>query len=84
MALEFDSAKDAENRTKHGLSLAAAEALDVRVSKADPRFTREERFRAWGYLDGDGYCLAYTLRGSNIRAISLRRAHAKEMKRHGA
>ncbi|WP_299714026.1 BrnT family toxin [Tardiphaga sp.] len=35
-----------------------------------------------GYIDGRPHYLAYTLRGRTVRPISLRRAHAKEMKRH--
>jgi uncharacterized DUF497 family protein len=50
---------------------------------ADARFS-EPRFRAYGLIDGVAYCLAYTIRGGAVRAISLRRAHRKEMEQHGA
>lgn len=83
MAIEFDPAKDAENIAKHGVSLSRAADLDIRVVVADDRFA-EPRFRAFGYLDGKAHCLAYALRGSNVRAISLRRAHEKELRRHTA
>ena len=39
----------------------------------DPRY-EERRFRLYGEIDGVAYCLAATLRGRTVRAISLRRA----------
>lgn len=82
--VEFDPEKDAENIRKHGLSLAAAANLDVRIVIDDPRFSAEARFRAYGYLHDQACCLAFTIRNGAVRPISLRRAHAKEMRRHGA
>lgn len=81
MDIEFDPAKDAANIAKHGISLARAADLDVLVYVADPRFA-EPRFRLYGLIDGLAYCVAGTDRGGVIRVISLRRAHAKELKRH--
>ncbi len=79
--LEFDPAKDEANIAKHGISLARAADLDVLVRILDDRF-EEDRRRAYGVIDGEAYCLAYTMRDGQVRAISLRRAHAKEMRRH--
>jgi uncharacterized DUF497 family protein len=42
----------------------------------------EPRFRAWGFIDGKAYCLAYTHRNNRLRGISLRRARKKEMERY--
>ncbi len=42
----------------------------------------EVRYRAYGRLDGQPHCLVFADRGGVVRAISLRRAHAKEMKRY--
>lgn len=81
MNLTFDPAKDAANIAKHGVSLARALELDVLVQFFDGRF-EEPRYRAFGLLDGRIYCLAFTIRGEAIRAISLRRAHRKEYRRH--
>ena len=78
MAIEFDPAKDALNIAKRGVSLARAADLDVVALVDDSRFA-EPRVRAYGYLDGKPYCLAYTVRGGNLRAISLRRAHQEEV-----
>lgn len=83
MDIEFDADKDASNIAKHGVSLARAVDLDMLAVEPDARFAYgEERFRAWGLIAGEAYCLAFTTRGDRVRAISLRRAHAKEMKRY--
>jgi uncharacterized protein len=42
----------------------------------------EPRYRGYGLIDGLAYCLVFTIRDGQYRPISLRRAHAKEMKRH--
>ena len=81
MQIEFDSEKDAANIAKHGVSLARAADLEVLVYVEDRRFA-EPRFRLYGEIDGEAFCLAGTDRGGIIRVISFRRAHAKEMRRH--
>jgi len=78
IGIEFDSAKDAANIAKHGVSLARAAELDVLADVADERFA-EDRRRMYGLLDGLPYCLAYAVRNG---AISLRRAHLKEFRRY--
>lgn len=83
MKLEFDDTKDKANRTKHGVSLARAAEMDVLAFVADDRKDYGEvRYRAWGLIDGLAYCLAFTDRNGTLRAISLRRAHKKEMARY--
>jgi uncharacterized protein len=80
---DFDPAKDAFNREKHGLSLARWVDLEVLAIVNDDRFNYgEPRFRAYGLIDGAAHCLVFTIRNEQYRPISLRRAHAKEMKRH--
>lgn len=82
MDIEFDPAKDEANRAKHGLSLADAVALDLSTAAVlvdDRRDYGETRYRAFGRIDGLGYCLAFTVRGQVIRLISFRRAHDEEM-----
>jgi uncharacterized DUF497 family protein len=79
--IEFDPAKDAANIAKHGISLARAAELEIQAYVADDRFA-EPRFRLYGLIDGQAYCVAGTMRDQTIRVISLRRAHAKEMRRH--
>jgi uncharacterized protein len=84
--VEFDPAKDAANRLKHGVSLASAAAFDFEKAfvMVDDRFDYgETRYRAYERIDGKGFCLVFVIVGTNVRAISLRNAHEKEMRRYG-
>lgn len=86
MNIVFDPAKDAANRARHGLSLADAGAFDLAgalVLVDDRKDYGEVRYRAFGRVDGEARCLVFTVRGRTIRVISYRRAHDKEMRRHG-
>jgi hypothetical protein len=81
--VDFDPAKEAINLAKHGVSLARWVDLEIRAIVRDDRFDYgEPRFRAYGFIDGASYCLVFTVRNDRYRPISLRRAHAKEMRRH--
>jgi uncharacterized DUF497 family protein len=80
---DFDPAKEAINLSKHGISLARWIDIDIRVTFVDDRRDYGEiRYRAYGYIDGIAYFLAFTNRDGRVRPISLRRAHDKEMKRY--
>jgi len=79
----FDSEKDAANIAKHGvsLSLAAELVLDEAVVFEDRRKDYGEvRCNAYGLIDGVLYALSFTLRGEDVRVISLRRAREKEVR----
>jgi len=80
--IEFDPAKDKASIAKHGVSLVRTVELAGIVVIEDMRFD-EPRFRLYGTIDGIAHCAAVTMRGSVVRVISLRRAHRKEMRRHG-
>ncbi|WP_159006079.1 BrnT family toxin [Bradyrhizobium sp. S69] len=81
----FDPSKDAVNLAKHGISLARWVDLDIFAVVDDDRFEYgEPRYRGYGLIDGLAYCLVFTIRDGQYRPISLRRAHAKEMKRHAS
>lgn len=82
MDIEFDSAKDEANTAKHSVSLSRAVDMEILTVKLDERFTDEERYRAWGLIDGKHYCLAFTPRPPKVRVISLRRADKKEIKKY--
>jgi uncharacterized DUF497 family protein len=86
MEIEFDPEKDGANIARHGLSLADAGMLGLPGSAmiVDGRSDYGEvRYRAFGRIAGEGYCLAFTLRGTVLRPIGFRRAHEKEMRRYG-
>ena len=86
MEFEFDPDKDTANIAKHGLSLDDAKGIDLDASAvvADERWDYGEvRYRAFGRIEGQGYCLAFTMRGKVLRLISFRRAHEEEMRHYG-
>ena len=84
MRITFDPDKDAANIAKHGLSLAAFGGFDVMVmAMVDDRFDYGEiRYRAFGRVAGMGRSIAFTLRPGELRLISYRPAHEKEMRRY--
>ena len=82
MELEFDPDKDRANVAKHGISLSRAVELEHSVYVVDHRFMSERRYRVYGTIDGQPYCLAAVIREGTVRAISLRRSHVKEYARH--
>ena len=82
---DFDPAKEAINLSKHGISLARWVDLVILAISSDDRFDYgEPRYHAYGLLDGQPYCLVFTIRDGAYRPISLRRAHAKELKRYAS
>ncbi len=84
MEIVFDPVKDAANIAKHGLSFSQFTGFDTKPAvRLDARYDYgEARYRAFGRIDGLGYCLVYLPIAGVIRAISFRRAHDKEMKRY--
>ena len=85
MKVEFDGEKDEANRRKHGISLAAAAEMDfllAQIIQDDRRDYGENRFRACGWIGGRLHMLVFTRRGEVMRAISLRKANARERRRY--
>ncbi|MGE0828896.1 MAG: BrnT family toxin [Hyphomonadaceae bacterium] len=82
---EWDDRKAALNLRKHGVSFALAQHFDFETAleARDPESDEhgEERFLAIGKIEGRFHALVYTLRGENIRIISLRKAIAYEKRR---
>lgn len=81
IAIEFDPVKDAVNRRKHGMSLAAAALLfeGPILRQSDTRFDYgEDRWLAIGRIEDQLFCVCYTMRGRVYRIVSLRRASGKE------
>jgi uncharacterized DUF497 family protein len=81
MEYEWNPAKAAANRRKHGVGFNAvldfdwATALVVADERAD---YGEPRWLALGMIGGRLHSLAFTIRGNRIRVISLRTASRKE------
>lgn len=83
---EFDAAKDAANRAKHGVGLA----FGARVFE-DPRhiilpslrlIDCEARWKAVGVVDGKHWTAVHVWRSGTIRFISVRRSNAREQRDH--
>jgi uncharacterized protein len=82
----FDPAKDAINRTKHGVSLALAEVLFAgpHLSMTDDRFDYGEvREIAFGLIHNRLFVCVYADRETERRVISLRKANKREVKLYG-
>jgi len=78
MEIEFDPEKDAINIAKHGISLARALEMHVLGHRLIER-SGERRLLVVGLIDGANYALIAVFRRNALRAISLRRAHKKEI-----
>lgn len=80
---DFDPAKETKNQTKHRISLERWIDIDMIITYVDDRQDYGEvRYRGYGYIDDLAHCLVFTVRNGEVRPISLRRAHNKEMKRY--
>jgi uncharacterized DUF497 family protein len=79
VTFEFDPAKSAANKAKHGLAFEEARALwagkTVSVKLA---FPNEPRCLVIGKISDKHWAAVVTTRGSALRLISVRRARKKE------
>ena len=85
MRIEFDSAKDVSNKTKHGVSLSMASDLNWETALVwfDGRFQYNEiRMIALVPKTGILYYVAFVDRDEVRRVISLRRANRREIKHY--
>lgn len=82
----FDASKDAANREKHGISLAAFDAMVDRQVAEDVKHSTaaEVRFHVIGRIAGRVYVAVITYRAGVERVISLRPASRKERTRYEA
>ena len=85
MRIEFDPAKDASNRARHGVSLGLARELDWDAALVwiDERFAYDElRMIALAPKTNTLYYVAFVERGDRRRIISLRRATRREVQHY--
>jgi uncharacterized protein len=83
--IEFDPAKDALNRHKHGVSLAQAARIDWPRVMAIPDNRRsygEERYIAATPIGDRLYVVVFTIRNGTLRIISLPKANRRGIKRY--
>ena len=85
MKIEFDTKKSIKNDIERGLPFDVLEDFEW-VDATYKQDTRKEypeiRMIAMGYLYGKVHHVCFTPISGGIRAISLRRANVKEIKRY--
>ncbi len=84
MEFEFDPAKSAINKERHGIDFVEAQVLwydDIRID-ADAGHVSEPRRITVGRIGFKLWTGVYTLRGDVVRIISVRRARIDERFRY--
>ena len=81
MDFEFDPAKSAANKAKHGIDFVEAQALwkDANFLEVPARDVDEPRFLVIGRLAGRHWSAIVTYRAERVRIISVRRAREEEI-----
>ena len=83
MEYEFDPAKSAANRDKHGMDFVTAQALWQSYGWVQPLpYLAEARWMRTGPIAGRLWSVVYTMRAGRIRLISARRARPQEVKQY--
>lgn len=85
MEIEFDPAKSALNAVRRGLPFDRVLDFDLETASIaidDRKDYGETRYVALGYLDGRLHVLCFVATDRGLRVISLRKANAKEARRH--
>lgn len=83
MAIEWDIKKNQINIEKHGIDFVDANKIfeNPILTKIDDRIDyKEKRWIGIGKLEQVIVVLVYTIRGNNIRIISIRKANKIERK----
>lgn len=83
MEYEWNEYKRAVNITQHGVDFKDIESFDwaTCLSILDTRF-EEPRYAALGLIGKRLYFVAYTIRVTNIRIISMRKANKREIRKY--
>lgn len=88
MDIDFDTAKDAANIAKHGVSLAFGARVfddaDHLVLSSIRPIDGEERFKVIGSVDGALWTAVHVVRGNAVRFISVRRSNHGEERAYRA
>ncbi len=81
MGFEYDPAKSAENKRKHGIDFENALALwsDDALVEIPARVVDEARWLVIGKIADKHWSAVITRRGEDIRLISVRRSRIEEV-----
>jgi uncharacterized DUF497 family protein len=84
MEFEFDPAKSASNKDKHGIDFIEAQELwlDSRRLIVPAKEIDERRYALIAMMDRRLWLAVYTLREDTVRLISVRRARTMEKERY--
>ena len=84
MNFEFDSAKSASNRKKHGIDFVEAQRLwlDPERLETEARSLNEPRTQVIGLIGRQLWSAFITVRDERVRIISVRRARDEEETRY--
>ncbi len=81
---EFDPEKSAANADKHGIDFVEAQVLWNVWGVITPLpFSSELRFERVQLVEGRFWTAIFTIRGENIRLISVRRSRKQEIEDYG-
>ena len=86
MKIDFDPIKNEKNIRERGLSFERAAEVDFNTALVFPDTRKaygETRYIALCYLDRRLHVLCFSETDTGIRAISMRKANAREANRHG-
>jgi len=83
MNVEWDEDKEQRNITKHGISFVMASKIFLvkRFEVPSPK-NNEERYVAIAEVGENVTTVVYTMRGSNYRIISARKASKQERRKY--
>jgi uncharacterized DUF497 family protein len=81
MKFEYDPAKSASNKTKHGIDFEEAQALwkDVERLNIPAAHNDEERYALIGRIGSRHWTAVFTYRGDAFRIISVRHSRKEEI-----
>lgn len=84
MEFEFDPAKSASNKDKHGIDFIEAQELwlDAKRLIIPAKYVGEQRFAMVAARHGRLWMAIYVLRDETIRLISVRRTRVMEKERY--
>ncbi len=80
MDFEYDLEKSESNREKHGIDFVEAQQLwdDPKYIIVPARSSTEDRYALIAAYNGSLWTCIFTMRGSNLRIISARKARGEE------
>jgi hypothetical protein len=81
MGFEYDPAKSAQNKRKHGIDFETALTLwsDDALVEIPARVADEPRWLVIGKIEGKHWSAVIARRGQNVRLISVRRSRIEEV-----